>query len=81
LVVKYTKGLFKLFLYSRRQRGVYCASRLSIILGRLPNAEEYQEYAANINATAADTYRYLNFHKMPHYTHKADKVIVWQTVV
>jgi aconitate hydratase 2/2-methylisocitrate dehydratase len=45
------------------------------------HVEEYQEYAAKINATAADTYRYLNFHKMPHYTHKANKMIVRQTVV
>ena len=45
------------------------------------NVEEYQECAAQMNATAADTYRYLNFHKMPHYTHTADKVIVRKTVV
>ncbi|MCA0934837.1 bifunctional aconitate hydratase 2/2-methylisocitrate dehydratase [Vibrio alginolyticus] len=45
------------------------------ILGRIPNKEEYLEYAAKINATAADTYRYLNFHKMDQYTKKADTVI------
>tara|TARA_Y100000034_G_scaffold136802_1_gene215927 strand:- start:3048 stop:5708 length:2661 start_codon:yes stop_codon:yes gene_type:complete len=53
---------------------------VAAILGRLPNVEEYQEYAAKINAMATDTYRYLNFHKMPQYTHKADKVIVQQIV-
>lgn len=42
------------------------------ILGRIPTKEEYLEYAAKINATAADTYRYLNFHKMDQYTKKAD---------
>ncbi|ANQ27239.1 bifunctional aconitate hydratase 2/2-methylisocitrate dehydratase [Vibrio natriegens] len=45
------------------------------ILGRIPTKEEYLEYAAKINATAADTYRYLNFHKMEQYTQKADTVI------
>ncbi len=45
------------------------------ILGRIPTKEEYLEYAAKINATAADTYRYLNFHKMDQYTKKADTVI------
>ncbi len=45
------------------------------ILGRIPTKEEYLEYAAKINATAADTYRYLNFHKMEQYTKKADTVI------
>ncbi|UUM30191.1 bifunctional aconitate hydratase 2/2-methylisocitrate dehydratase [Vibrio japonicus] len=45
------------------------------ILGRIPTKEEYLEYAAKINATAADTYRYLNFHLMDQYTKKADTVI------
>lgn len=46
------------------------------ILGKLPTPEEYMEYAKTIDATAADTYRYLNFHKMEHYTKKADAVIL-----
>ncbi|MEH0666908.1 bifunctional aconitate hydratase 2/2-methylisocitrate dehydratase [Vibrio scophthalmi] len=45
------------------------------ILGRIPTKEEYLEYAKQIDATAADTYRYLNFHKMEQYTKKADTVI------
>ncbi|WP_282177241.1 bifunctional aconitate hydratase 2/2-methylisocitrate dehydratase [Vibrio nereis] len=45
------------------------------ILGRIPTKEEYLEYAEQINATAADTYRYLNFHTMEQYTKKADTVI------
>jgi len=45
------------------------------ILGRIPTKEEYLQYAEQINATAADTYRYLNFHRMADYTKKADKVI------
>ncbi|MBV7297890.1 bifunctional aconitate hydratase 2/2-methylisocitrate dehydratase [Enterovibrio paralichthyis] len=50
------------------------------ILGRIPTVEEYLEYAKQIDATAADTYRYLNFHRMPQYTKKADEVII-QTAV
>lgn len=44
---------------------------VAAILGKLPTPAEYQEYAEKINATAADTYRYLNFHKMPQYTKKS----------
>ncbi|WP_060982650.1 bifunctional aconitate hydratase 2/2-methylisocitrate dehydratase [Vibrio splendidus] len=50
-------------------------SAVGAILGRIPTKEEYLEYADKINATAADTYRYLNFHKMGQYTEKADTVI------
>ncbi|HAH03633.1 MAG TPA: bifunctional aconitate hydratase 2/2-methylisocitrate dehydratase, partial [Vibrio sp.] len=46
-------------------------SAVGAILGRIPTKEEYLEYAEKINATAADTYRYLNFHKMGQYTEKA----------
>ena len=46
------------------------------ILGKLPTPAEYMEYAKTIDATAADTYRYLNFHKMEQYTKKADAVIL-----
>ncbi|WP_318491596.1 bifunctional aconitate hydratase 2/2-methylisocitrate dehydratase [Photobacterium leiognathi] len=48
------------------------------ILGRIPTKEEYLEYAKQIDATAADTYRYLNFHRMDDYTKKADEVIIQQ---
>lgn len=51
------------------------------ILGRIPTKEEYLEYAAKINATAADTYRYLNFHKMDQYTKKADTVIFQEPAI
>ena len=46
------------------------------ILGKLPTPAEYMEYAKKIDATAADTYRYLNFHQMEQYTKKADDVIL-----
>ncbi|MGR5434454.1 bifunctional aconitate hydratase 2/2-methylisocitrate dehydratase [Vibrio owensii] len=45
------------------------------ILGKIPTKEEYLAYMEQIDATAADTYRYLNFHKMEQYTKKADNVI------
>jgi aconitate hydratase 2/2-methylisocitrate dehydratase len=55
-------------------------SAVGAILGRIPTMEEYMEYAKQIDATAADTYRYLNFHTMPAYTDIADKVIIQQAV-
>ncbi|MEH6531069.1 MAG: bifunctional aconitate hydratase 2/2-methylisocitrate dehydratase [Photobacterium frigidiphilum] len=50
------------------------------ILGRIPTMEEYLEYARQIDATAADTYRYLNFHRMDSYTKKAADVIIQEAV-
>ncbi len=50
-------------------------SAVGAILGRIPTQAEYLEYAQKIDTTAADTYRYLNFHKMGQYTDKADTVI------
>jgi len=37
------------------------------ILGKIPTVEEYQHYATQINASADDTYRYLNFNLMEKY--------------
>ncbi|MCM2681317.1 bifunctional aconitate hydratase 2/2-methylisocitrate dehydratase [Echinimonas agarilytica] len=58
---------------------VYLASAelaaVASIIGKIPNKDEYMQYADTISADAADTYRYLNFHKMPEYTKKADEVI------
>lgn len=63
---------------------VYLASAelaaITSILGRLPTVEEYLDYAAKINTTAADTYRYLNFDELEEYTQLADDVIL-QTAV
>ena len=50
------------------------------ILGRIPTTQEYLEFAAQIDATASDTYRYLNFHLMGQYTEKANQVIMQTTV-
>ena len=63
---------------------VYLASAelaaITSIVGRLPTVEEYLDYAAKINTTAADTYRYLNFDELEEYTQLADDVIL-QTAV
>ncbi|MEL7292226.1 MAG: bifunctional aconitate hydratase 2/2-methylisocitrate dehydratase [Pseudomonadota bacterium] len=50
-------------------------SAVGAILGKIPTKEEYLSYMDQIDATAADTYRYLNFHRMDQYTSKADQVI------
>jgi aconitate hydratase 2 / 2-methylisocitrate dehydratase len=42
------------------------------IVGKLPTPEEYLEYASKLDTTAADTYRYLNFHEVDAYLEAAD---------
>ncbi|NKF52272.1 bifunctional aconitate hydratase 2/2-methylisocitrate dehydratase [Shewanella sp. WXL01] len=63
---------------------VYLASAelaaVAALLGRLPSPAEYQEYAKELDATAADTYRYLNFDEIKSYTDKADNVIFQSAV-
>ncbi|WP_375057206.1 bifunctional aconitate hydratase 2/2-methylisocitrate dehydratase [Zobellella sp. DQSA1] len=63
---------------------VYLASAelaaVAAIHGKLPTVEEYQEYAKELNATAADTYRYLNFDELDSYLEKADTVIFQQAI-
>ncbi|QOL15895.1 bifunctional aconitate hydratase 2/2-methylisocitrate dehydratase [Dickeya dianthicola] len=63
---------------------VYLASAelaaVASLLGRLPTPDEYQQYMAQVDKTADDTYRYLNFDQLQQYTDKADKVI-FQTAV
>jgi len=49
------------------------------ILGRIPSVQEYMEYAAEIDAKAADTYRYLNFDQLPEFIGKAGKVEAEET--
>ncbi|GAA3716589.1 bifunctional aconitate hydratase 2/2-methylisocitrate dehydratase [Oceanisphaera sediminis] len=63
---------------------VYLASAelaaVAAIHGKLPTVEEYQTYARELNATAADTYRYLNFDELDSYVEKADTVIFQQAI-
>ena len=58
---------------------VYLASAelaaVSSIMGRLPTPEEYLKYMDQVDATAADTYRYLNFDQLPNYLASAKNVI------
>jgi len=44
------------------------------ILGRIPNRDEYMQYAQEIDQTAEDTYRYLNFDRIETYRDKADSL-------
>ncbi|MGZ5052270.1 MAG: bifunctional aconitate hydratase 2/2-methylisocitrate dehydratase [Methylobacter sp.] len=44
------------------------------LLGKIPSVEEYMQYANQINETASDTYRYLNFDQMESYRKKAGSV-------
>lgn len=57
---------------------VYLASAelaaVASILGRLPTADEYRTYMAGINATADDTYRYLNFDQLPEFVDRGKSV-------
>jgi aconitate hydratase 2/2-methylisocitrate dehydratase len=57
---------------------VYLASAelaaIASIEGKLPTVDEYMSYMSNANATAADTYRYLNFDELPEFVEASDKV-------
>jgi aconitate hydratase 2/2-methylisocitrate dehydratase len=59
---------------------VYLASAelaaVGAILGKIPNKEEYMEYANKIDTMAAETYRYLNFDQIASYQDIADTVEV-----
>ncbi|EAA3386161.1 hypothetical protein FYT70_07190 [Salmonella enterica subsp. enterica] len=56
------------------------SAELAALIGKLPTPEEYQTYVAQVDKTAVDTYRYLNFDQLSQYTEKADGVI-FQTAV
>ncbi|MTH45136.1 bifunctional aconitate hydratase 2/2-methylisocitrate dehydratase [Intestinirhabdus alba] len=63
---------------------VYLASAelaaVAALTGKLPTPEEYQSFMAQVDKSAMDTYRYLNFNQLAQYTEKADGVI-FQTAV
>ncbi|MFG1173714.1 bifunctional aconitate hydratase 2/2-methylisocitrate dehydratase [Erwiniaceae bacterium CAU 1747] len=50
------------------------------LLGKLPTPEEYLQFMDQVDKTAEDTYRYLNFDQLSQYTDKADGVI-FQTAI
>ena len=57
---------------------VYLASAelaaIASIEGKLPTVEEYLKYMDQVNATADDTYRYLNFDQLPDFVKSAETV-------
>ncbi|KAL9188348.1 hypothetical protein ACHAXT_006726 [Thalassiosira profunda] len=57
---------------------VYLASAelaaVASIEGKLPSVDEYMSYMAKVDATASDTYRYLNFDELPEFVEASDKV-------
>ena len=57
---------------------VYLASAelaaVASIEGKLPSVDEYMKYMAKVDATASDTYRYLNFDELPEFVEASDKV-------
>ena len=53
---------------------------VAAIKGKIPTVAEYMELASEIDATAADTYRYLNFDQIASYIDKANEVIVQEAV-
>ena len=57
---------------------VYLASAelaaIASMMGKLPTPAEYLQYFKELDATAADTYRYLNFDDLPDYMSAADMV-------
>jgi aconitate hydratase 2/2-methylisocitrate dehydratase len=44
------------------------------VLGRIPSVEEYMRYMHDLETQAEDTYRYMNFDRMPDYRKQAEKV-------
>merc|ERR1711862_300391 len=57
---------------------VYLASAelaaVASIEGKLPTVDEYLKYMESVDASAADTYRYLNFDELPEFVKSADSV-------
>ncbi len=46
---------------------------VTAIEGKLPTVAEYLKYSDRIQATAKDTFRYLNFDRLPDFVAKANK--------
>merc|ERR1712039_40559 len=47
---------------------------VAAIKGRLPTPAEYLEYEQQLDSDRADTYRYLNFHRLDRYVEKSNDV-------
>ncbi|MBA7844047.1 bifunctional aconitate hydratase 2/2-methylisocitrate dehydratase [Klebsiella sp. RHBSTW-00484] len=48
---------------------------VAALIGKLPTPDEYQTWVAQVEKTAADTYRYLNFDQLGQYTEKANNTL------
>lgn len=59
---------------------VYLASAelaaVTAIEGKIPTVPEYMKYMEQVDATASDTYRYLNFNELPDFVDSASRVEV-----
>merc|ERR1712003_382126 len=47
---------------------------VAAIVGKLPTKEEYLKHHAEIQKTASNTFRYLNFDELPEFVKSADSV-------
>lgn len=59
-----------------------CSAELAAIgaiLGKIPTAAEYNQYAQQLDSMGAEVYRYLNFDQIPSYQQAADEVIAKAT--
>jgi aconitate hydratase 2/2-methylisocitrate dehydratase len=45
---------------------------MGAILGRIPTAAEYLEYAASLDSMSADIYRYMNFDQIAEFQQRAE---------
>ena len=56
---------------------VYLASAelaaVAAVLGKLPNFDEYMQYAQKLDSMSGDIYRYLNFNEIENYQKSADE--------
>merc|ERR1719213_1049994 len=68
-----------------RGANVYLASAelaaIAAVLGKLPTREEYMNLHSEIQKTASNTYRYLNFDQTTNYVDAAEKVDIDQDML
>ncbi|OOF46784.1 bifunctional aconitate hydratase 2/2-methylisocitrate dehydratase [Rodentibacter trehalosifermentans] len=55
-------------------------SAVCALLGRIPTPEEYLQYVQSLEVDKDDTYRYMNFDQIDHYSNKVNGLI-FQTAV
>ncbi len=55
---------------AKRLPGLCGLAAVAALIGKLPTPEEYQTFVAQVDKTAVDTYRYLNFDQLSQYTRR-----------